>query len=256
MTKKNTKVLIPAGAQVTEVVEIEDTTPKTVDMQALVAMGVDMKLTKNDIIEYAAVMLEEQVKEKLETSNKALGDLKNSFMAELEKRLESVKNDPGFVEFVATINKIWDVSALSFHRRQEDSQPGSYQLGMYVEDDESGYVHAFQYQTLLSHDYFSPEKISKVHVCVTMSHGGFQSKHKVKIMDAAELAPYRATRVELRKQFDEAKAESHKLEFATKKVRTELTKAILQNSDKGRELLSFLDSSSKTRLKALASKNA
>lgn len=238
-TNKNTEVLATVATVATA--------PGTVDAQSLMSMGVDMKLTKNDIIEYAAVMLEEQVKEKLETSDKALGDLKNSFMAELEKRLESVKNDPGFVEFVATINKIWDVSALSFRRRQEDSQPGSYQLGMYVEDDESGYVHAFQYQNLLSHDYFSPEKISKVHVCVTMIHGGFQSKHKVKIMDAAELVPYRATRVELRKQFDEAKAESHKLESATKKVRVELTKAILQHSEQGRNLLGLINSSAKAR---------
>lgn len=236
-TNKNTEVLATVATVATA--------PGTVDAQSLMSMGVDMKLTKNDIIEYAAVMLEEQVKEKLETSDKALHEIKNSFMAELEKRLESVKNDPGFVEFVATINKIWDVSARI--RPPGDGLSSSYKFGMYVEDDESGYVHAFQYQNLLSHDYFSPEKISKVHVCVTMSHGGFQSKHKVKIMDAAELVPYRATRVELRKQFDEAKAESHKLESATKKVRVELTKAILQHSEQGRNLLGLINSSAKAR---------
>lgn len=231
----------------TEVLATVATSPGTVDAQSLMSMGVDMKLTKNDIIEYAAVMLEEQVKEKLDTSDKALNDLKNSFVAELQNRLESVKNDSGFCEFVATINKIRDVSVHSFHYRPEDNQPGLYQFGMYVEDDESGYVHTFQYQNLLSHDYFSPEKISKVHVCVTMTYGGFQSKHKVKIMDAAELAPYRATRVELRKQFDEAQAESHKLESATRKVRVELTKAILQHSEQGRNLLGLINSSAKAR---------
>lgn len=250
MTKKNTKVLIPAGAQVTEVVEIEDTTPKTVDMQALVAMGVDMKLSKNDIIEYAAEMMAEKVKERLETSDKALKDIKDSFMAEVNKRSELAKTDSEFVKFVETYDRLRELCVVNYHASYASEVVGIPQLVVQAEGSDT--MHDFCYQSLLSNDDHQRTFSLYMRLC----YGGLRSKHVVKLMDPSEIEAYRVARLEARALYAEAYESHQQLESATKKVRIELTKAILQNSDKGRELLNFLDSSSKTRLKALASKNA
>lgn len=256
MTKKKTTVLIPAGSNAggaAPSVEVLDDAPKSVDMQALVAMGVDMKLSKNDIIEYATEMMAEQVKERLAAAGAQLKRIKDSFNSEVEKRIESVKNDSKFIEFVESINKLKEVSTISnnYCYQEHKDTTGSFKLIMKADDSDTHCV--FGYTDL---DYFLDETVEKVSLYVVMIYGGLESKYMAKVMDAAELKPYSVSRLAAKKEYDEAVAQSHKLENATKKVRIELTKAILQNSDKGRELLKFLDSSSKSRLKALASKNA
>lgn len=254
MTKKNTKVLIPAGAQVADVVEAEDTTPKTVDMQALVAMGVDMKLSKNDIIEYAAEMMAEQLQKELTDSKAVVTDFTASFMAELRKRRNAVRNDPQFKEVAKVMESLERVASVGKGYFSEE------RFIFVVTVDGSSKILPFYEDSLLNGNncYWDRDTNQPlaVGVSVVYSYAGFTSNNSVQVMTSDEVSSYREALKSAYQRYNDAREAYHKLDFASKKVKLELTKAILQNSDKGRELLSFLDSSSKTRLKALASKNA
>ncbi|MEK6881498.1 MAG: hypothetical protein AABY22_17885 [Nanoarchaeota archaeon] len=216
----------------------EEATPSAINLQALQALGVDMKLTKGDILEYLTAQIEEQIKDEMKKLSSKSVALEAAHTKLIEDKILELKKILSKDPKVKNILEIHDKLQKAITEYSADG------AGI-------GTMLSFQTDVRLTlsgrgdryHLYIDFKKEQKYIEC----RFGYSSLAvaKVVLYSAEEYGLLVDEVDKINRQLGDLEHKLHNINSHVKSAKMALLRSILENSNEGKTLLDFLDSRSR-----------